>query len=61
MTAPLNIQLGHLGIGNESNHIFNGNYKSKPGTNQCAQLLLKMLSQAAPIEEELEVGISSES
>jgi hypothetical protein len=61
MTAPLNMQLSYLGIGNESNHILNGDYESKPCTNQYAQLLLKMPSRVAAKEEELEVGISTES
>jgi hypothetical protein len=44
MTAPLHIPLlGCLGIGNESNCILIDNYKSKPGTNQYAQLRLKLL------------------
>jgi hypothetical protein len=48
MTAPLNIQLGYLGIGKEYDCILNDHYKSKPGTNQYAQLLLKWLSRVAP-------------
>jgi hypothetical protein len=32
MTAPLNIQLGYMGIGDAADRILDGQYKSKPGT-----------------------------
>jgi hypothetical protein len=59
MTAPLNIQLGYMGIGDEAERILNGQYESKPGTDRYAQILLKALSRVAPTEDELEVGIST--
>jgi hypothetical protein len=34
MTAPLNIQLGYMGIGVEADNILNGTYDSKPGTDK---------------------------
>ena len=59
MTAPLNIQLGYMGIGDEPDRILKGQYESKPGTDPYAEILLKYLSRVAPEEDELEVGIST--
>ena len=40
MTAPLNIQLGYMGIGDESERVMNGQYKCKPGTDRDGEVLL---------------------
>jgi hypothetical protein len=57
MTAPLNIQLGYMGIGNATDRILNGQYESKPGTDSYAEIPLKSLSLLAPKEDELEISI----
>ena len=59
MTAPLNIQLGYMGIGDAADRILDGQYKSKPGTDPYAEILLKSLSRVAPEEDELEISIST--
>jgi hypothetical protein len=59
MTAPLNIQLGYMGIGAKADNILQGKYDSKPGTDKYAQILLEALSCVAPGEDELEIGLST--
>jgi hypothetical protein len=59
MTAPLNIQLGYMGIGAVGDKILNGKYNSKPGTDKYAKILLEALSCLAPGEEDMEVGIAT--
>jgi hypothetical protein len=59
MTAPLNIKLGYMGIGDAADQILDGQYESKPGTDPYVEILLKSLSRVAPEEDELEIGIST--
>jgi hypothetical protein len=57
VTAPLNIQLGYMGIGAAADNTLNGKYDSKPGTDKYAKILLEALSRVGPGEEDSEVGI----
>jgi hypothetical protein len=50
---------GGMGIGDKTGHIINGDCESIRGMDRYAEILFKSLSCVAPVEDKLEVGIST--